>query len=181
MNIQDAIKNAKETNNALKMKNWSDSFSIYLITDHFGRVALGVCNLPYIFTPEQLTSDEWETTDEHRYLLDDTESDSVIYKSIEMSSDRPCLTLEELMDVLSDVNRSKFAIYASSDLLSQVLTIWRGDATILSIPFSDFQSIPENSHPNFNKVSIIDHGQTIKLGDYEASMEAIIREYNLRL
>jgi DNA-binding Xre family transcriptional regulator len=55
---------------------------------------------------------------------------------------------------------------------------WRGDLAPLTVPFSAFEPSGAGTEPNFNEFSVVDSGQTIQLGDYEAAVDAILYEYD---
>jgi hypothetical protein len=59
------------------------------------------------------------------------------------------------------------------DFDSQQLVLFRGDGSNVIAPFSMFQPRAGCS-PNFEDFEIIDFGNTIKLGEYEASVQAIL-------
>ena len=48
----------------------------------------------------------------------------------------------------------------------------------LTVPFSAFEKSGDGTRPDFNELSVIDCGQTVQLGDYEAAVDAILYEYD---
>lgn len=115
---------------------------------------------------DNITNDTW------------TSLSQVTNKLVMIPLHKASLPINELGEVLADDGRSNYAICVSVDLQNRVVTIWRGDITTLLVPLSAFPARPGNPQPNFSKVSIIDYGQTIKFGEYEASMESILYEYD---
>ena len=67
-------------------------------------------------------------------------------------------------------------IGGSVDLKAKTLTLLRGDVTVVVTPFSVFSTSGDGTAPDFTRFSLIDYGQTIALGDYEASADAILYE-----
>jgi hypothetical protein len=54
-----------------------------------------------------------------------------------------------------------------------LITSTEGDE--VEVPFSWFEA-SGNSAPNFGDLEVIDHGQTIRLGDYEVRAELVFQE-----
>lgn len=54
----------------------------------------------------------------------------------------------------------------------------RGDCSRLSIPFKAFPKSGDGIAPNFRQFTIEDFGQTLRFGDYEASTDSILYEYD---
>jgi len=48
----------------------------------------------------------------------------------------------------------------------------------LTVPFSAFEKSGDGTEPDFNAFSVIDCGQTVKLGEYEAAVDALLYEYD---
>ena len=48
----------------------------------------------------------------------------------------------------------------------------------LTVPFTAFGTSGSGTKPNFNKFAVIDCGQSIQLGDYEAAVDAVLYEYD---
>lgn len=84
------------------------------------------------------------------------------------------LPLDELGEVLSlshDKSRD-LAIGCSFDEKMNAITIVRGNLETIIAPASLFTPSGTTS-PDFSQLSVIDHGMTIKMGDYESSVDAI--------
>ncbi len=60
------------------------------------------------------------------------------------------------------------------DFSLREVVLYRVDESEIVAPFALFRSNKKGPMPEFDKFSIIDHGQTIKLGDYEASSSSIL-------
>ena len=50
--------------------------------------------------------------------------------------------------------------------------------TPLTVPFSTFEKSGDGTEPDFNKFAVIDCGQTVQLGNYEAAVDAILYEHD---
>jgi hypothetical protein len=70
MNIQDALKKAKECNMAIKMRDWPVKEYICQTRDRFGHITIGRFALVFTFTPELLMSDDWIVTSQHPFSED---------------------------------------------------------------------------------------------------------------
>lgn len=56
-----------------------------------------------------------------------------------------------------------------------VVVLITGKLEVVRVPFSWFT--PTNIAPNFKDFDIIDCGQTVRLGYYEASTEAVLKDF----
>lgn len=74
---------------------------------------------------------------------------------------------------LADKHRLIVGGYADFDL--QQLILFRGDGSNVIAPFSMFEPNAICS-PDFTDLDIIDYGQTVRLGKYEASSQSILKE-----
>jgi len=52
----------------------------------------------------------------------------------------------------------------------------RGDRQTVVVPFSLFEETANGVRPDFDALSFTDYGHTVKLGEYEASTDAILYE-----
>lgn len=82
---------------------------------------------------------------------------------------------EELGEIIRSESRSKLAISMVVNGTSETLLLVMGDLKSIEVPLSVFKpnavSAPDFSHPE-----IIDYGQTLKFGWYEASTEAVLAD-----
>lgn len=87
------------------------------------------------------------------------------------------LPWDELVQAISADNRSDLFVAGVLNNEEQVIVLHRGTFDRLSIPFSWFrrESAPD---PDFTDLEIIDHGQTIRLGSFEASADAILYDFD---
>lgn len=84
------------------------------------------------------------------------------------------------LDVLSEILRSpdpsKLAIAAGVDKDLGALVLYLGNRERLTAPLSSFGRSGDGTEPDFDDLAIIDCGQTIRFGTYEAAVEAILYE-----
>ncbi len=88
------------------------------------------------------------------------------------------LPFDELMDVLRSNRRQDYLIGGVLAPNDQVLILYRGNLEPIIVPWSWFRSQPDGTQPNFDDFEVIDSGQTIRLGMYEASTDAVLYEYD---
>ena len=85
---------------------------------------------------------------------------------------------EELAEVLAAPNKAELFIGGIVDNDSKTLTLWRGDLTTLTVPFTAFPPSGDGITPDFSAFTVIDCGHTVRLGAYEAATEALLYEYD---
>ena len=92
--------------------------------------------------------------------------------------DSTFLPLEELLDVLSAPAQEAAGLFIAgvADIQSETLALTRGNLRTISAPFSMFTPSGKGARPNFSQLSITDYGHTVRLGEYEASSDAILYE-----
>lgn len=88
------------------------------------------------------------------------------------------LVQDELLNLmkLSTEKRHNYLISGYADFDNRHIMCFRGSGTSFVIPFSVFTSSGTGLVPNFEQLEFIDYGQTIKLGEYEASVHEILYE-----
>lgn len=86
------------------------------------------------------------------------------------------LSDEELVDVLSADERRDLFIAGSVDQDTRKVSLWRGDCSVLVVPFSIFQPSGDGVEPDFDRFAVADFGHTVRFGDYEAAADAILYE-----
>src|SRR5688572_25574141 len=84
----------------------------------------------------------------------------------------------ELGEALSAAHREELFIGGAVDHASEIVTLWRGNLESLGVPFSAFPPAGDGTVIDFGKFSVIDSGQTVRFGEYEAATEAILYEYD---
>lgn len=86
------------------------------------------------------------------------------------------ISKEEIQEVLKHKNSDKFLIGVDVKSETNEIKFLTGDNREVVVPFSLFKISGDGTKPDFSDVSIIDYGQTVKLGVYEASVEAVLSE-----
>jgi len=103
---------------------------------------------------------------------------SSCFRRFAFATDDGFLAAEELAEVLEAENGSDLFIGGSVDDATKTITFWRGNVKTLTVPFVAFEKSGDGTVPDFNQFSVIDCGQTVRLGDYEAAVDAILYEYD---
>ncbi len=88
------------------------------------------------------------------------------------------LAPDELAVALGAENRIDLFIGGSVDKASETITLWRGNLQTITVPFTAFAKSGDGTAPDFDKFGIIDYGQTIRLGDFEAAADALLYEFD---
>jgi len=83
---------------------------------------------------------------------------------------------EELSEVLASSERERLFIGGMVDPSSETITLVRGDLSEITAPFSAFPPSGDGTAADFTKFKVVDFGQTVQLGDYEASTDSILYE-----
>jgi DNA-binding Xre family transcriptional regulator len=103
---------------------------------------------------------------------------SSLFRRIAFSVDGGFLPAVELAEVLEAGNRANLVIGGFVNDATKTITLWRGNLESLTVPFSAFENSGNGTEPDFESFSVIDCGQTVKLGEYEAAVDAILYEYD---
>lgn len=101
-----------------------------------------------------------------------------LFRRIAFAVDDGFISTDELAEVLEAENRANLLIGGFVNNTTQMITLWRGNLESLTVPFSAFENSGDGTEPNFNSFSVIDCGQTVKLGEYEAAVDALLYEYD---
>ncbi len=88
------------------------------------------------------------------------------------------LPFEQLAEVMAAENRSDLLIGGEVDEEGGVVLLYRGDLTSLLVPLTAFLKSGDGIVPDFGQFSIEDHGQVLSFGEYEASAESILYEFD---
>jgi len=103
---------------------------------------------------------------------------SFLFDRIAVTHKGATLSLAELAEVVSAENRGGLFISGTVNKENGTLTLWRGNLTPLVVPLSAFQPTGNGERPDFDRFTITDYGQTLRFGDYEASADAVLYEYD---
>jgi len=101
-----------------------------------------------------------------------------LFRRIAFAVDGGFIPAEELAEVLESENRANLLIGGFVNAATQTITLWRGNLESLTVPFSAFEKSGDGTEPDFSSFSVIDCGQTVKLGDYEAAVDAVLYDYD---
>jgi hypothetical protein len=88
------------------------------------------------------------------------------------------LPLDQLRHVLEADRRQDLAVGVLVNSERQAIVLIRGSFDRIVVPWSWFRPTPPGLAPDFDDVQVIDHGLTIRLGRYEAGVEAILYEFD---
>ena len=119
----------------------------------------------------------------HRLLLLDTEASSprrVLLQSYFHSILNPesLLSAQELAEVLSAPHPEDYFIGGVVNHDDNSVILYRGNFEPVIVPFAWFQTSPGQQAPDFRRFKVIDSGQTLALGEYEAASDAILFEFD---
>ncbi len=102
-----------------------------------------------------------------------------VFESVFVPDDEmKVLAFDELFEVLGSEHRANLFVGGAVAPAAKSVVLIRGNLTALAVPFSWFVARPNGPKPDFSDFAIIDSGQTIKLGDYEAAADAVLYEFD---
>ncbi|HEU0079659.1 MAG TPA: helix-turn-helix transcriptional regulator [Longimicrobiaceae bacterium] len=88
------------------------------------------------------------------------------------------LPMQELAVVMGSPERNDLFIAGVVDPVDRVVVLYRGNLDRLIVPFAWFTSGKSLVEPDFEDFAPADYGNTIRLGSYEASADAILYEFD---
>jgi hypothetical protein len=88
------------------------------------------------------------------------------------------LPIPELIEVLGSDHRSDLFIGGVVMPTRSEILLYRGNLEPITVPLSWFGTRPGSADPDISRFEVADYGQTIRLGDYEASTDAILYEFD---
>jgi hypothetical protein len=83
----------------------------------------------------------------------------------------------ELVEVLASVERDDLFIGGVVNAEEKVIVLYRGNFDRLAVPFAWFER-DSTELPDFNDFEVTDHGQTVRLGDFEVATDALLYDYD---
>lgn len=101
-----------------------------------------------------------------------------LFKDAIVIPHKTALPLEELLEIINDKNAKNYVIGGQIDEKTHTVTLIRGDLSKLAVPFSTFRPSGIGVQPDFTRFSIEDFGQSIKFGDYDSSVHAVLYEFD---
>jgi hypothetical protein len=81
---------------------------------------------------------------------------------------------DEIAEVMASANAGDYAIGAEIDEHDDVMLLYLGTLERVPVPLDFFRPSGTGKKPEFGKFSVIDSGQTLKFGDYEATVDAVL-------
>lgn len=100
------------------------------------------------------------------------------FKTLIIAPEDVSLPVNEMIEVFKSKNAERYIITGEVDFKNESMILVRGNFEKLLVPFSTFQISGDRTKPDFKKFTVTDHGQTIALGDYEASVESLLYEFD---
>lgn len=87
------------------------------------------------------------------------------------------LPWEEYKEVITHNNPEKYIIKGQVDHKASTVSFMTGIGEIFTLPLSVFEPSGNGVCPNFKRPKIIDYGQAVAFGKYEAATDAIFEDY----
>lgn len=100
------------------------------------------------------------------------------FKRLAYAAGDGLLAPAELAVALHAEGADDLFIGGAVDPAGQTITLWRGNLEPLTVPFAAFEPSGDGTKPDFDQFAVVDCGQTIRLGRYEASADAILYEFD---
>lgn len=88
------------------------------------------------------------------------------------------LPLDQLATLMAAKNRKDLLVGGEIDQDGGLALFYRGDFSPVLVPLTAFPTSGDGITPDFGRFSIEDHGQTVRFGEYEASTESILYEFD---
>lgn len=100
------------------------------------------------------------------------------FKRFAYGTDDRLLPPDQLAAVLNAENCADLFLGGNVDQASLTITLWRGNIEPLTVPFTAFEKSGDGTEPDFERFSITDFGQSVRLGEYEAASHAVLYEFD---
>lgn len=100
------------------------------------------------------------------------------FKRLAYTAGHGLLAPDELAAALQSENAGDLFIGGAVDSAGQAITLWRGSLEPITVPFAAFEPSGDGSKADFDQFTVGDCGQTIRLGRYEASADALLYEFD---
>jgi hypothetical protein len=88
------------------------------------------------------------------------------------------LPLDEIKEVLTADHPEDYFIGGVVDVEDRAVVLYRGNLERLVVPLAWFKHGRRSPKPAFDDFEVIDGGQTIRFGDYEAATDAILYDFD---
>lgn len=96
---------------------------------------------------------------------------------VSVGGDVSLLASDELAEVLSADNRGHQFVGGAVNRTEEVVVLYRGSFDRLCVPLAWFRRASD-VEPDFDDFEITDFGQTVRFGDFEASTDAILYDFD---
>jgi hypothetical protein len=96
---------------------------------------------------------------------------------VSVGSELGLLASDELAAVLSSDRREDLLVGGTVNAVERVIVLYRGSFDRISVPFEWFQRSTD-VEPDFDDFEVTDYGQTVRLGNFEASADAILYAFD---
>ena len=93
----------------------------------------------------------------------------------------PNKELRLVAEVRSMEHPEDFVVGGQVDHERREVVLVRGDFTKVVVPFAWFTAPTTGPAPDFNNFEIVDTGETLRFGDYETAVAAVLGQHDLRL
>lgn len=103
-----------------------------------------------------------------------------LFDHVVVAPERGFLPLDQILEVMRAAHRGNLIIGGLVSSCAGALVLIRGSLERLVVPWSWFEPSASGSRPDFDDFEVIDSGQTIRLGHYEAAVDAILYEFDAR-
>ena len=88
------------------------------------------------------------------------------------------LPLEEIAEIFASPESEDYFIGGIVDKENELVILYRGNVEPITLPLSWFEAGPNSPQPDPDDFEVIDFGQTIRLGNFEAGTDAILYEFD---
>lgn len=103
-----------------------------------------------------------------------------LFDQVVVGPERGFLPLDQIREVMRAAHRGNLIIGGLVSSSARALVLIRGSLERLVVPWSWFEPSAAGSQPDFDDFEVVDFGQTIRLGRYEAAVDAILYEFDAR-
>lgn len=97
---------------------------------------------------------------------------------VEPGSGVSLLALDELAEALSAPNREDLFVAGAVSACDRAVLLYRGTLDPVVVPFAWFERRQAAPAPDFTRLDLEDYGQTVRLGEYEASADVILYAFD---
>lgn len=88
------------------------------------------------------------------------------------------LPIEEIAEILGLPDSEDYFIGGIVDKANDSVILYRGNLVPITLPLHWFEAGPDSPHPDPDDFEIIDFGQTVRMGEFEAGTEAVLYEFD---